>query len=92
VERNGKTSGITQPSSTLQEDVIRRAYENARLSLAETDYVECHGTGTPVGDPIEVHAVGRSFSRSPQEPPLMIGSVSIPKHVDIYVQLYSLIF
>lgn len=71
--RNGKTSGITQPSADLQEAVIRKAYSNAKLGFADTDYVECHGTGTPVGDPIEVDAISRCFSR--EGAPLMIGSV-----------------
>jgi acyl transferase domain-containing protein len=55
---------------------MRKAYANAGLNFTETDYVECHGTGTPVGDPIEVDAVGRCFS--PREgAPLLIGSVSL---------------
>lgn len=55
---------------------MRKAYQNAGLDFAGTDYVECHGTGTPVGDPIEVDAIGRCFS--PREgPALLIGSVSI---------------
>jgi acyl transferase domain-containing protein len=60
---------------------MRKAYQNAGLDFAGTDYVECHGTGTPVGDPIEVDAVGRCFS--PREgPPLLIGSVSTPEFPD----------
>ncbi len=57
---------------------MRKAYRNAGLDFAGTDYVECHGTGTPVGDPIEVNAVGRIFSppEAPRQgPPLLIGSV-----------------
>ena len=44
--------------------------------MGETDYIECHGTGTPVGDPIEVEAVSRVFSEHRQEP-LLIGAVSL---------------
>ncbi|KAH6638603.1 polyketide synthase [Truncatella angustata] len=74
VNASGKTPGISLPSGRLQEVVIRKAYQNAGLDFAGTDYVECHGTGTPVGDPIEVDAIGRCFS--PREgPPLFIGSV-----------------
>ncbi|OTB12751.1 hypothetical protein K445DRAFT_65805 [Daldinia sp. EC12] len=74
VNASGKTPGISLPSGRLQEVVIRKAYQNAGLDFAGTDYVECHGTGTPVGDPIEVDAIGRCFS--PREgPPLLIGSV-----------------
>lgn len=58
----------------FQEAVIRKAYTRAGLRFADTDYVECHGTGTAVGDPIEVDAIGRCFSRR-DGPPLMIGSI-----------------
>ncbi|KAI5854487.1 polyketide synthase [Durotheca rogersii] len=74
VNASGRTPGISLPSGKLQEVVMRKAYQNAGLDFAGTDYVECHGTGTPVGDPIEVDAVGKCFS--PREgPPLLIGSV-----------------
>lgn len=74
--RNGKTPGISQPSADLQEAVIRKAYANAGLAFADTDYIECHGTGTAVGDVVEVNALKRCFC--PRDgPPLMIGSVSI---------------
>ncbi|KAI1412955.1 polyketide synthase-like protein [Hypoxylon sp. FL1857] len=70
----GKTPGISQPSAALQEAVIRKAYANAGLEFSDTDYVECHGTGTAVGDVIEVDALKRCFC--PREgSPLMIGSV-----------------
>ncbi|KAG9698620.1 ketoacyl-synt-domain-containing protein, partial [Aureobasidium melanogenum] len=76
VNANGKTNGITLPSADGQEAVIRKAYAKAGLqhALSETAYVECHGTGTPVGDPIEVEAVSRVFGKRPAGP-LLIGSV-----------------
>lgn len=46
--------GITHPSIEGQERVIRMAYEKANLDPRLTVYAELHGTGTPVGDPIEV--------------------------------------
>ena len=74
---NGKTQGITLPSAQGQEAVIRKAYRKAGLSenFSETDYIECHGTGTPVGDPIELEAVSRVFAAHRQER-LLVGSVS----------------
>ncbi|KAI1735252.1 polyketide synthase [Xylaria scruposa] len=74
VNASGRTAGISLPSGEQQEVVMRKAYENAGLNFAGTDYVECHGTGTPVGDPIEVDAVGRAFSPR-KNGPLLIGSV-----------------
>ncbi|KAK4194563.1 hypothetical protein QBC40DRAFT_319083 [Triangularia verruculosa] len=77
VNSNGRTGGITRPSATGQETVIREAYRNAGgLPLRDTSYFECHGTGTYVGDPIEVAAVGRVFApvRDPGDP-LLVGSV-----------------
>ncbi|TVY83962.1 Reducing polyketide synthase DEP5 [Lachnellula suecica] len=77
VNSNGKTNGITLPSADGQEAVIRKAYAKAGLEklIHETKYVECHGTGTPVGDPIEVEAVSRVFQRKSGTAPLLIGSV-----------------
>lgn len=78
INANGKTGGISHPSPEGQEAVIRQAYKNAgNLDPDQTGYFECHGTGTPVGDPIEVSAVGRVFSSGRQSEPLLIGSVSI---------------
>ncbi|EED21266.1 polyketide synthase, putative [Talaromyces stipitatus ATCC 10500] len=74
INSNGRTSGITLPDAKMQEAVIRKAYQNANLSFADTDYVECHGTGTPVGDPIEVDGVAACFANRAGEP-LRIGSV-----------------
>ncbi|KAK1634593.1 polyketide synthase [Colletotrichum phormii] len=74
INANGRTNGITQPSAAMQAAVIRKAYANAGLRMADTDYVECHGTGTAVGDPIEVEGIGKSFARD-GDSPLMIGAV-----------------
>ncbi|KAJ5635342.1 polyketide synthase-nonribosomal peptide synthetase [Penicillium longicatenatum] len=77
VNANGKTNGITLPSSDGQEAVIRKAYAKAGLEdkYNETNYVECHGTGTAVGDPIELEAVSRVFKKRPIQAPLQVGSV-----------------
>ncbi|KAF7188114.1 Highly reducing polyketide synthase pks5 [Pseudocercospora fuligena] len=76
VNANGRSSGISHPSTYQQEAVIRRAYANAKLPIDVTGYFECHGTGTPVGDPIEVDAIGRVFaSYHSKDDPLCIGSV-----------------
>lgn len=77
VNANGKTGGITHPDPDGQEAAISQAYARAGLDPSETPYMELHGTGTPVGDPLEVEAVGRVFApgRTEDTPPLLIGSV-----------------
>jgi acyl transferase domain-containing protein len=59
---DGRTPGIVYPSADAHEALIRRAYEVAGIhDLSQTAFMECHGTGTLVGDPTETTAVGRVF-------------------------------
>ncbi|KAG6362705.1 hypothetical protein INS49_007798 [Diaporthe citri] len=59
---NGRTTGITNPSGPAQETVLREAYNDAGgLDPSQTMLLECHRTGTRVGDPIEVEAAGNVF-------------------------------
>lgn len=68
--------GITHPSVEGQERVIRTAYKRAGLDPNLTVYAELHGTGTPVGDPIEVRAVANAMNDTRSKAkPLMIGAV-----------------
>ncbi len=73
VNHDGRSSGLTVPSGTSQQELIRRALRSAHLEPADVVYVEAHGTGTPVGDPIEVGALGGVFGD--RTDPLLIGSV-----------------
>lgn len=68
--------GITHPSGKGQETVVRMAYEKAGLDPNGTAYAELHGTGTPVGDPIEVRAIASAMNdtRSSKKP-LLLGAV-----------------
>lgn len=77
INSNGRTGGITRPSASGQEVVVREDYRNARdPPLSDTTYFECHGTGTYVGDPIEVAAVGRAFAPERfAEDPLLVGFI-----------------
>ncbi|CAD6448954.1 f397abe9-75d8-410a-8065-48fb1933f1d7 [Sclerotinia trifoliorum] len=72
---NGKTSGITQPSAKGHEALMRTVYEFAGLDPKDTSYFEAHGTGTQVGDPIEVRAIGNFFFEGAERQELLIGSV-----------------
>jgi acyl transferase domain-containing protein/NADPH:quinone reductase-like Zn-dependent oxidoreductase/acyl carrier protein len=76
VNTDGHKSGITVPSSTAQAALLTRAYQQAGIDPAQIDYLEAHGTGTAVGDPIEAHALGEALARHrPRSQPLLIGSV-----------------
>ncbi|KLU90910.1 hypothetical protein MAPG_09435 [Magnaporthiopsis poae ATCC 64411] len=74
---NGRTNGIASPSSEAQAAGIRQAYASAGIdNFNDTAYLECHGTGTPAGDPTEVNGAASVFapSRDPAKP-LIIGSI-----------------
>ncbi len=75
---NGRTGGIASPSAEAQAAAIRTAYANAGISnFSETAYLECHGTGTQAGDPIEIRGIASVFSATRAvDKPLLIGSVS----------------
>ena len=77
INANGRTAGITLPLASSQEAVIAQAYTHAGLQPLDTQYVECHGTGTPVGDPIEVKSVASSHAKQGWNKynPLLIGAV-----------------
>ncbi|KAJ5684494.1 uncharacterized protein N7477_000839 [Penicillium maclennaniae] len=57
--QDGRTPGITLPSGTAQETLMRDVYARAGLDPKETEVVESHGTGTQAGDPIETAAISR---------------------------------
>ena len=73
---DGASNGLTAPSPDAQEDVLRQAYRRAGLTAEQVQYVECHGTGTALGDPIEAEALGAALGRDRDAAgPLLIGSV-----------------
>jgi acyl transferase domain-containing protein len=57
VDQDGRTNGISAPNGLSQQRVIRRALQNALLEPSRVTFVETHGTGTVVGDTIEVEAL-----------------------------------
>ena len=57
VNQDGHSTGLTAPNELSQENLLRQALDNARISPAQVSYIEAHGTGTSLGDPIEVEAL-----------------------------------
>jgi len=74
VHHNGKTKSITAPGLTTQQHVITEALEKAHISSEDISYIEAHGTGTSLGDPIEIEALTRAFN-TPKKQYCYIGSV-----------------
>ena len=63
VNNDGRTSGLTAPNPGAQRDVILAAWRDAEIDPTTISYIEAHGTGTPLGDPIEVEALTEAFRR-----------------------------
>lgn len=74
--QDGATAGFTVPNGRAQDALIRRALANAGVEPRHVDYLEAHGTGTPLGDPIEVQAAASVYGKNrPADWPLLLGSV-----------------
>jgi acyl transferase domain-containing protein/acyl carrier protein len=76
INNDGFSNGLTAPNPQAQEDMLRIAYARAGLQPDDVDYIETHGTGTQLGDPIEANAIGRAIGAARTSGrPLRIGSV-----------------
>ncbi|HVV11366.1 type I polyketide synthase [Amycolatopsis sp.] len=73
MNHDGHSSGLTVPDETAQRAVLQRAAARAGVEPSAVRYVELHGTGTPVGDPIEAAALGKAFGTG-RTGPLVVGS------------------
>jgi microcystin synthetase protein McyG len=76
VNQDGASNGLTAPNGPAQEAVVRRALKAAQIDPEAVSYVETHGTGTVLGDPIEVEALAKVLRAGPQpHEPCVLGAV-----------------
>jgi acyl transferase domain-containing protein/acyl carrier protein len=76
INNDGASNGLTAPNPLAQRALLQQACTRAGLDPSEIDYIEAHGTGTALGDPIEASALGAVFGQGrPADRPLVIGSV-----------------
>ncbi|ABM13927.1 beta-ketoacyl synthase [Mycolicibacterium vanbaalenii PYR-1] len=75
VNQDGASSGQTVPNGPAQQELMRKALETSRLEPSDIDYIEAHGTGTSLGDPIELDALSAVYGDRKDSAPLVLGSV-----------------
>jgi acyl transferase domain-containing protein/acyl-CoA synthetase (AMP-forming)/AMP-acid ligase II/pimeloyl-ACP methyl ester carboxylesterase/acyl carrier protein len=70
INQDGRSNGLTAPNGPAQQAVVRQAIQNAGVTPADISYVDAHGTGTPLGDPIELNSLKTVLmdGRSPDQP------------------------
>ncbi|WP_316173212.1 polyketide synthase, partial [Bradyrhizobium sp. SZCCHNRI2049] len=67
INHGGKTNGYTVPNPTAQTELVRAAMEKAGIGARSLSYIEAHGTGTELGDPIEIAGLTQAFRRDTQD-------------------------
>ncbi|OBA57667.1 polyketide synthase [Mycobacterium sp. 1100029.7] len=76
VNHDGRSNGLIAPNQDAQAEVLRRAYKDAGIDPRNVDYIEAHGTGTVLGDPIEAEALGRVVGRGrAADRPALLGAI-----------------
>lgn len=75
VNNDGASSGLTVPNGNAQKMVIEDALKNCSYHPDDISYLETHGTGTALGDPIEIKAIQEVFGETKRKEPLILGAV-----------------
>ncbi len=93
VNHDGRSNGLLAPNPDAQAAVLRRAYKDAGINPRLVDYIEAHGTGTILGDPIEADALGRVVGRgrTPDNPALLGAVKSNVGHLESAAGAASLV-
>lgn len=60
----GKTGSLTVTNPQAQADLIAELYRRSHIDVRDVSYIETHGTGTPLGDPIEIHGLKKAFAQA----------------------------
>jgi acyl transferase domain-containing protein/NAD(P)-dependent dehydrogenase (short-subunit alcohol dehydrogenase family)/acyl carrier protein len=88
---DGRSSGLGVPSGPAQQEVIARALRAASVEPSQISVLEAHGTGTPLGDPIELGAVSAALGRGRERPLLVTASKSNVGHLETAAGMAGLI-
>ena len=75
VNQDGKSNGLSAPNGEAQRQVITQALKNASIDSKDIDYIESHGTGTPLGDPIEMESIKEVLDSKQREKPVYVGAL-----------------
>lgn len=75
VNQDGKSNGLTAPNVIAQRQLLNKAIQMAGIDPEDVSYIETHGTGTPLGDPLEVQAILETYKPEQRKHPLLIGSL-----------------
>ncbi|MGK7918068.1 MAG: beta-ketoacyl synthase N-terminal-like domain-containing protein, partial [Prochloraceae cyanobacterium] len=78
INQDGRSNGLTAPNSLAQQEVIQQAIANAGVTPEDISYIEAHGTGTKLGDPIEVNSLKAILSRNSNKP-------EVPENASCYL-------
>ncbi|HEY0844910.1 MAG TPA: amino acid adenylation domain-containing protein [Noviherbaspirillum sp.] len=76
INQDGASTGFSAPNGAAQQKVLRSAWQRAGIGARDLSYLEAHGTGTPIGDPIELEAMAEAVApeRTPDDP-VLVGSL-----------------
>ncbi|SKB12431.1 hypothetical protein PL11201_360002 [Planktothrix sp. PCC 11201] len=81
INQDGRSNGITAPNGLAQEKLIERIYQEFNINASKISYIEAHGTGTKLGDPVEANALKKVFSSINSESGFRCGVGSVKSNI-----------